>query len=406
VTAPEAAVPPVEAEAEEPGAATVEEGSSWAPPAPAETVASGEQPDEPAPSSWSPSDDFTAAAEEPAFDEPPTIDEEPIAIAETSEETDQPWMASAVAPAAEPSPLDVDALADAGEDAVVVDHPVEAPSASTWTESEAPASEPEEVADQASLETGTEVIYAGAESIADVAPRSDSVIGHTPEFQSEPAQPAPAPFITETLAELYLQQGFREEALAIYRRLAERDPHDQGLVKRIAAIEQGESPEPVRADVPAEIRAASQSVRTFFSRLARRAAVRPLADEPEASSAAPGANPDVPFASAASALANLFAASRSTASDESAASNLAGAFSDPAGRPSRAADRELSLDHLFRDVASGGSTGGGVTLDEFYATPDAAPGSPTESGEAEGSEDSGGTDIRQFTAWLEGLRKK
>jgi hypothetical protein len=314
-------------------------------------------------------------------------------------------MASAVAPAAEPSPLDVDALSDAREDAVVVDHPVEVPSASTSTESEAPASEPDEVADQASLETGTEVIYAGAESI-DVAPRSDSVIGHTPEFQSEPAQPAPAPFITETLAELYLQQGFREEALAIYRRLAERDPHDPGLAKRIAAIEQGESPEPVRADVPAETRAASQSVRTFFSRLARRAAVRPLADEPEASSAPSGANPDVPFASAASALANLFSASRPPASDESAAANLAGAFSDPAGRPSRAADRELSLDHLFRDVASGGSTGGGVTLDEFYATPDAAPGSPTESGEAEGSEDSGGTDIRQFTAWLEGLRKK
>jgi hypothetical protein len=47
-----------------------------------------------------------------------------------------------------------------------------------------------------------------------------------------------------------------------------------------------------------------------------------------------------------------------------------------------------------------------VTLDEFYSTPNAAQGSPTEPGEATGSEESGGTDIRQFTAWLEGLRKK
>jgi len=47
-----------------------------------------------------------------------------------------------------------------------------------------------------------------------------------------------------------------------------------------------------------------------------------------------------------------------------------------------------------------------VTLDEFYSTPNAAQGSPTESGEATESEESGGADIRQFTAWLEGLRKK
>ena len=82
------------------------------------------------------------------------------------------------------------------------------------------------------------------------------------------------------------------------------------------------------------------------------------------------------------------------------------AYTDPAGRPSRAADRELSLDHLFRDVPPGGQASGGVSLDEFYATPNAQPGSPTEPGEAGESTESSGTDIRQFTAWLEGLRKK
>jgi len=49
-----------------------------------------------------------------------------------------------------------------------------------------------------------------------------------------------------------------------------------------------------------------------------------------------------------------------------------------------------------------------VSLDEFYATPNAAQDSSTESGEASepGAGEPGGTDIRQFTAWLEGLRKK
>ena len=119
-----------------------------------------------------------------------------------------------------------------------------------------------------------------------------------------------------------------------------------------------------------------------------------------------GAQPDAPFSVAASALANLFSASKPPQSDEGAASMLAGAFTDPAGRPSRAAERELSLDHLFRDVAPGGPAAGGVTLDEFYSAPNSGTGSTTESGSDAGAEDPNGTDIRQFTAWLEGLRKK
>jgi hypothetical protein len=230
-------------------------------------------------------------------------------------------------------------------------------------------------------------------------------MGLTPGYDASSPPPAaqPAtPFVTETLAELYLKQGFRDEALAIYRQLAERNPGDESLRHRLQSIEQSqEEPVAPSAEAPAENRAASQSVRTFFSRLARRnAATSPTPTE--ASKPAP----DVPFAAAASALANLFAASKPPASDEGAASNLANAFTDPAGRPSRAADRELSLDHLFRDVPPGGQPSGGVSLDEFYATPNAQPGSPTEPGEAGESRESGGTDIRQFTAWLEGLRKK
>jgi hypothetical protein len=231
-------------------------------------------------------------------------------------------------------------------------------------------------------------------------------MGVTPGYDASsppaPVQPT-TPFVTETLAELYLQQGFREEALAIYRQLAERSPGDEALRRRIESLEQvPASPVAQSSEAPSENRAASQSVRTFFSRLARRNAVTPSAP----AEATKSTTPEVPFAAAASALANLFAASKPPASDEGAASTLAGAFTDPAGRPSRAADRELSLDHLFRDVPPGGQASGGVSLDEFYATPSAQPGSPTEPGEAGESQESSGTDIRQFTAWLEGLRKK
>ena len=258
-----------------------------------------------------------------------------------------------------------------------------------------------EAFEPARMETDVEVIHAGAAEVAN----TEAPLGQMPAAEAEPAVP-PAPFITETLAELYLQQGFRDEALSIYRQLVVREPENQGLKDRIAAIEKGDVPKGSQTpEIPADERAASQSVRTFFSRLARRPAVLPSQDT-AVSHAPSSANPDVPFAAAASALANLFAASKPPAADEGAASTLAGAYTDPAGRPSRAADRELSLDHLFRDVPPGGSPAGGVTLDEFYSTPNAAQGSPTEPGEAPGSEEPGGTDIRQFTAWLEGLRKK
>ena len=45
------------------------------------------------------------------------------------------------------------------------------------------------------------------------------------------------PFITETVAELYLQQGFTGEALLVYRQLARSKPNDQRISDRIAELE-------------------------------------------------------------------------------------------------------------------------------------------------------------------------
>ena len=285
-----------------------------------------------------------------------------------------------------------------GVDAPSSGEQVEVGASATEAEPTAQA-EPSDYEEQHVAAAPPEFVYA-----SESPPSSGAAMGQTPTDAVFP--PTPAPFLTETLAELYLQQGFRDEALSIYHQLLDRNPTDEALKSRIAALEQAEVPP--RAPVAGETRAASQSVRTFFSRLARRsAAAPPAADSPTGGSGGDsGAQTDVPFAVAASALANLFSASKPAQADEGAASTLAGAFTDPAGRPSRAAERELSLDHLFRDVAPGGPATGGVTLDEFYSAPNSGTGSSTESGSEAGGEDASGTDIRQFTAWLEGLRKK
>jgi len=48
---------------------------------------------------------------------------------------------------------------------------------------------------------------------------------------------APEPFVNETMAQLYLQQGYRQLALRVYYQLAEARPDDQALKDRIAQIE-------------------------------------------------------------------------------------------------------------------------------------------------------------------------
>ncbi|MBA2689092.1 MAG: tetratricopeptide repeat protein [Gemmatimonadaceae bacterium] len=59
------------------------------------------------------------------------------------------------------------------------------------------------------------------------------------EHANEMAGVEPAgPFITETVAELYLQQGFTGEALLVYRQIARSKPSDQRIAGRIADLEQ------------------------------------------------------------------------------------------------------------------------------------------------------------------------
>ena len=56
-------------------------------------------------------------------------------------------------------------------------------------------------------------------------------------YASQPRDAA-AGIYTETLARLYLKQGFRERALAIYRRLAQEQPDNHQLHERLRTLEQ------------------------------------------------------------------------------------------------------------------------------------------------------------------------
>ncbi|HYN80826.1 MAG TPA: tetratricopeptide repeat protein [Gemmatimonadaceae bacterium] len=82
------------------------------------------------------------------------------------------------------------------------------------------------------------------------APASGSDTARTPpEAEAPPEPPArrtpsraatpvteSAPIVTRTLAELYLQQGYIEPALEIYRQLADQEPGDAGLQARIEEL--------------------------------------------------------------------------------------------------------------------------------------------------------------------------
>ena len=88
-------------------------------------------------------------------------------------------------------------------------------------------------------------------------------------FDSVDETPAPSAFATETMAELYLQQGLTDRALTIYRDLAARNPEDTSLRDRVAELEEASAvaPEPT-----ASTGKSSRTAREFFGVLAYRRA--------------------------------------------------------------------------------------------------------------------------------------
>jgi len=226
------------------------------------------------------------------------------------------------------------------------------------------------------------------------------------------------PVVTETMAELYLRQGHRDEALRVYQALLAQRPGDQRLRARVAGLASGDS----RASGVET----GESVPTFLRRI--------LAGRPPAGR---------PVASADPAPLPL---------PESSDSLLDGAFAiappelDPVpeivspGEASRPADDSITLDAVFGEesphsaVATDASAPppeepapatappppGGFSFDQFFTPPSApappaggppgAEGGAAPAGPARGSgsrvrppmEDEG--DLDQFQAWLRGLK--
>lgn len=240
---------------------------------------------------------------------------------------------------------------------------------------------------------------------AGVTPQQPEVsIGRTPDMGVPVVEETPSAFVTETMAELYLQQGFREEALAVYRQLLAMNPDDTVLIERVAALEGASVPvtesaadsayEELRQAPPQRVDAAGQSVRSFLGVFARRRAPMRRRERVVAEEALPPRD---------SALAALLGSPQQD--DESSAAVLAAAFVVPnvdteslPGRPTRAAPTELSLGDVFGGRPATNAANA-ASFDEFFST-------GSTDGASQSPLDEEGSDMVQFTAWLEGLKKK
>jgi hypothetical protein len=251
----------------------------------------------------------------------------------------------------------------------------------------------------------------------------------------------PKPFVTETMAELYLKQGFRREALAVYEQLSAASPSDDRLTAKVAGL---------RAEIAAPAKRSGPPVREFFARFAARrpgergAAAAPPAfddfgpsDDVDSATSADssfgdeGRDTDRTVANATPATGTaseqraggsidaLFGNQSVGAPEDSAASALAQAFgtgdetSPISGNPARPATGELTLDSVFREGGSRGQrTSQGFSFDQFFSQNvggdrtsgggDATGDAPTSGEPAERSED----DIEQFNSWLQGLKQR
>ncbi|MDQ6688912.1 MAG: tetratricopeptide repeat protein [Gemmatimonadota bacterium] len=144
------------------------------------------------------------------------------------------------------------------------------------------------------------------------------------------------PFVNETMAQLYLQQGYKQLALKVYRQLSASRPQDAGLKARIAEIEAEDA-----AAHPGEVAVARKE--TSVEKPADRPAPRP----PSIESPTPGAPPR---------------------SEESRSLDRSPIDSPPAKQPSR--ERE-SIEAPTRDESRSepeGWAGRQPSIREFFAT--------------------------------------
>ena len=356
----------------------------------------------------------------------PTPVAPPVADVETMPSIDLDFAAPAApVPQAPPPPLVAAAVPVDESGLVDLDIGFEVPAPPT------PAATPDSPAPVAVVE---DLVVAPTD--ISVQPREAEPIATPVELAIEPPAPAPesGPFVTETMAELYLQQGHREEALHVYRALLEQRPADAAIQTKIAELTGVVPvPEPV-APEPAPVVEATPhlpplppadgpTIRAVLMLVAmRRPGYRPDAADgngatPLASADAVAASAAVPLRGSADSLGLLWNNEPPSPDEESAAQVLAVAFAelDDATHGHGALDLSgAAAAVVAARAAAAAATAGGApeapssfSFDKFFsqrataehaaqrATP-SAPGSPTESKE----------DVAQFTQWLEGLKQR
>jgi tetratricopeptide (TPR) repeat protein len=296
-------------------------------------------------------------------------------------------------------------------EAIDLDFAPPAPAAPAPVEAAAPQSD-----DLPLLDLGSgDVVPPAAAPVVDLAPPPpvEMALPPAPVASTPPpapvetvdvAEPEPVPaatsdsssaFVTETMAELYLKQGHKEEALKVYRALLEKRPGDASLQAKIASLLPPPPPAP----------RSGPSIREMLHLIAlRRPGHRPSPPTNGNGAAhTTAAGPD--------GLAHLFGNAPVSPEDDAAALALLTAYTEQnggdsilAGAPARQASGDLSLSAVFSsDNPAPPPSPSNFSFDQFFsrratAEHDAQPGGEeaTESKE----------DVAQFSQWLEGLKQK
>ncbi len=247
-------------------------------------------------------------------------------------------------------------------------------------------------------------------------PEAQASVPPTEEAEQAEEAEGPAPeeaatVVTETMAELYLRQGHRQEALEVYRALLGQHPGDDRLAAKVAALEAPARPAPSsppprlsgRAFAAAE--SGGRSLGDFLSALL---AERPgpvdqalLVEEPPlATDGAPDG--EEPF--------------RGPESPEDAFEADRDAPVEARGAPTRPAHDHLSLSAIFGEESgsssspgggradpSSGSEAPGFSFDQFFKAKGEGEEGAAGSGRPTGTSDD--DDLDQFHTWLQGLKK-
>ena len=186
----------------------------------------------------------------------------------------------------------------------------------------------------------------------------------------------PAAFVTETMAELYLQQGFTQEALTVYRQLLAKNPADRGLRERVASLEGGSRSSVAAAAVSDEVIEHAQrrnakepeTIRSFFASLMRRRVLQRYEDSDEGRAAGERAD----------------AAEEAAYGDALGASNAApGGASYEAPAPEPWSDASAAMTNVDVELIDDTPTGDDAhALDDAFIVPDGVPLPPGVNGHA------------------------